>query len=76
MYSDVQPVKIVVEQFANNYTSTPRFWERVELIVSDNCFSDDIKTVVEELSKDYPIKYILNDNNYTSGWSASQLTFC
>jgi glycosyltransferase involved in cell wall biosynthesis len=38
--------------------------DKVELLVSDNCSSDDTRERVEELSKEYPIKYFLNDKNY------------
>jgi glycosyltransferase involved in cell wall biosynthesis len=40
------------------------FGDRVELIVSDNCSSDDTESIVEELSQEYPIRYFRNDKNY------------
>ena len=40
------------------------FGDRIELLVGDNCSTDDTQVMVEEMSKDYPIKYYKNDINY------------
>ena len=40
------------------------FAGRIELVVSDNCSTDDTKAVVDEFAQRYPIKYFKNDKNY------------
>jgi glycosyltransferase involved in cell wall biosynthesis len=40
------------------------FEGRIELVISDNCSTDNTKQVVDEYSERYPIRYFKNDQNY------------
>lgn len=40
-----------------------QFSNRIELIISDNCSTDNTEAVVKEQMKEYPIKYFRNENN-------------
>jgi glycosyltransferase involved in cell wall biosynthesis len=40
------------------------FRDRIELVISDNCSTDDTKQVVDEFALLYPIRYFKNDQNY------------